>query len=54
MRKKNVIQTAYDVHGAHRISISSKCYLLVFSQLILLWYMLMQATSDAEMIESLT
>ena len=53
-KKKNSVQTDYDVHSAHRISITSKCYLLVFSQLVLLWYMLIQATSDSDMIESLT
>lgn len=50
---KNQIKTAYDVHAAHRISITSKCLLLVCSQLILLWYMLIQTTNDDDMIESL-
>ena len=45
--------TPYESHASYRISITGKCFLLVTAQLILLYYMAVEATSDAAMIETL-
>ena len=52
--KKQQMTKAYDVYSSHRISITAKFYLLVAAQLILLWYMLIQAVTDDEIVENLT
>ena len=51
--KQENMPSEYKSHASHRISIFSNFYLLVAAQLILLWYMLLEATSDPDMLNDL-